>query len=140
LNDDRKKLVLGNMFGLMMGVLAPLAKFLVQQPITGGTQQENAAPCFDFYDFSSIPGSTPFQLVKKEFKDAIQSYVVVTAETTDQVSVNDFGPQLDVLLRIWNTVQGLLDLDTFQKGEIHLGLKGVKGVHSRGDKGFAKGF
>jgi hypothetical protein len=128
------------MYGLMMGVLAPLAMFLVQEPISGGgAGSETAAPCFDFYDFG-VKGSTPFQLLQKEFTDAIQSYVVVTAETSDQVSVEDYGPQLNNLLPIRATVAGLLDLSTFKKGTVETSKKGVNSVYSRGEKGFAKGF
>ena len=46
-DQGRHKPVLGKLFGLMMGVLASLAKFLVQQPI--GRKGEAAAPCFGYY-------------------------------------------------------------------------------------------
>jgi len=45
-DDTRHVLVI---YGIMMGVLAPLAQFLVQQPI--GLNGQNAAPCFGYYEF-----------------------------------------------------------------------------------------
>jgi len=114
-DSERKKLVFGNMYGLMLGVLAPLAKFLVTQSIgRGKVGGEAGAPCFEFYNFSASV-KTPFQCVKKEIKDAITSYVDVTSETTDQAVDEDLGPQLKALLSIQTTIHGLLDVSTFQK-------------------------
>jgi len=67
--DGRQKLV-GTMFPLMTGILAPLAKFLVQQPI--GIAGEVAAPCFSYYPFGS-PDSA-FADLKQEIQAAIDAY------------------------------------------------------------------
>jgi hypothetical protein len=98
------------MFGVMMGVLAPLAKFLVQQSI--GTDGEVAAPCFGYYCFDEHKSS--LQQLQDEMRDAIKAYVDVTAETPDQVAVQNFGAQLELLLPIQNTISGLLDIDNLQ--------------------------
>jgi hypothetical protein len=134
-DDSRHKLVLGNMFGVMMGVLAPLAKFLVQQPI--GRKGETAAPCFGYYQFDK--SSSALKQLQHEMKNTIDAYVNVTAETMDQVVVHNFGPMLEILLPIQDTTNGLLDLDTFKKLEKPV-VKGEQpGVHTGGSKGFARG-
>jgi len=51
--DERRKLVFSNMYGVMIGILALLAKFLVQQPLQG--TDRTAAPAFNFYDFVTNP-------------------------------------------------------------------------------------
>ncbi|KIJ40737.1 hypothetical protein M422DRAFT_32162 [Sphaerobolus stellatus SS14] len=136
-DDSRHKLVLANMFGIMMGVMAPLAKFLVQQPI--GKKGENAGPCFCYYQFTK--GKSALKQVQEEMQNAIDAYVDVTAETPDQVAVYDYGGKLETLLPIQVTVNGLLDLDTFTRLE-RPGLLKTKqpGVHNTGAKGFARGF
>ena len=45
--DSRHKLVLGNLFSVMMGVLKPLAQFLITKSI--GKYGRRAAPCFGYY-------------------------------------------------------------------------------------------
>lgn len=95
----------------MMGVLAPLAKFLVQQPI--GDSGEVAAPCFGYYPFNEA--TSALVQLQREIQTTISAYVDVTAETSDQVVVNNFGPMLEMLLPIQQTINGLLDLDAFQK-------------------------
>jgi hypothetical protein len=132
-DDERHKLVLGNMFGIMMGVLAPLAKFLVQQPLMGGRV---AAPCFGYYQFEK--GSALKQL-QSEMQNAINAYVGVTAETSDQVPVTNYGPMLEMLLPIQTSVNRLLDLDSWEKLE-QAAVKKELGIHSCGAKGFARGF
>ena len=67
--DGRKKLI-GTMFPLMSGILAPLAKFLVQQPI--GSTGEVAAPCFGYYPFGSR--SSALADLQKEIQTAIDAY------------------------------------------------------------------
>lgn len=120
----------------MMGVLAPLAKFLVQQEI--GDKGEHAAPCFSFYQFSK--DTSPLTQVQEEMQNAIDAYVDVTAETSDQVAVHDYGAMLEALLPIQATVNGLLDLDTFTKLETTLLKSKQPGLHNTGAKGFAQGF
>lgn len=119
------------MFTLMMGVLAPLAKFLVQQPIPG--TEKVAAPCFDWYDFdnkSALP-----QLLK-EMQTALDAYLDVTEETPDQVTVHNYGAQLDLLLPIQNTMLTLLDLESFKRLGSPVVKKSATGVNNRGAKGF----
>ncbi|KAF9002772.1 ferritin-like-domain-containing protein [Cyathus striatus] len=134
--DSRHKLVLGNMFGIMMGVLAPLAKFLVQQEI--GDKGEHAAPCFCYYQFAD--DTSALEQVQEEMQAAIDCYVSVTEETPDQVTVNDFGAMLEALLPIQTSINGLIDLDTFEKRERYPVKKAtVVGAQNQGNKGFAQG-
>jgi len=133
--DDRHKLVLGNLYGVMMGVLAPLAKFLVQQPI--GNTKENAAPAFNWYQFK--PGSALEQL-QHEMQNAINAYVSQTAETPDQVSVIDYGGQLNILLPIQASIGNLLDLDKLTKFDKSAITKPQPGALAGGAKGFARGY
>jgi hypothetical protein len=124
------------MFGIMMGVLAPLAKFLVQQPI--GRDGEVAAPCFGYYHFDEA--TSALKQLQHEMEAAINAYLDVTTETADQVVVHDFGPMLEMLLPIQTTINGLLDLDTFEKLEKPPIKQNQSGVHTGGSKGFARGF
>jgi hypothetical protein len=135
-DDVRHKLVLGNMFSIMMGVLAPLAKFLVQQPV--GYEGKVASACFGWYSFDD--GKSALKQLQKEMQSAIDEYVSVTRETPDQVAVHNYGPQLEMLLPIQTTIKGLLDLDTFTKLD-HARIKVTQpGIQTRGAKGFARGF
>jgi hypothetical protein len=102
------------MFGIMMGVLAPLAKFLVTQPL--GHDGEVAAPCFGYYHFETGTTSA-LQQLQAEMQAAIDAYVGVTAETPDQVAVHNYGPMLETLLPIQTTISGLLDLKTLEKSD-----------------------
>jgi hypothetical protein len=97
------------MFGIMMGILAPLAKFLVQQLI--GHKGEVAAPCFSYYHFDET--TSALKQLQHKMQTTINTYVDVTAETANQVAVQNFGPMLDKLLPIQTTINGLLDLDSF---------------------------
>jgi hypothetical protein len=111
-DDDRQKLVLRNMYGIMLGILAPLAKFLVQQKISGeGESEEVAAPCFGYYRFDE--SKSALEQLQDEMQETIQAYVNVTAETPDQVVVTDYGPQMQRLLPIQQTINGLLDIEKF---------------------------
>ena len=123
------------MYTIMMGILAPLAKFLVQQPI--GRNGEVAAPCFNYYSFD---GSTSaLKQVQAEMQAAINAYVEVTAETPDQVAVHNYGPMLEALLPIQVSINGLLDLDSYEK--LHKSpVKVPSSVLTGGNKGFARGF
>jgi hypothetical protein len=135
-DDARHKLILGNMFGIMIGVLAPLAKFLVQQRI--GHDNHTAAPCFCYYRFDE--GTSALTQVQREMQAAIDAYLDVTAETSDQVAVHNFGPMLNVLLPIQQTISGLLDLDSFETPDKPVVQRVQKGVYTGGAKGFAQGF
>jgi len=119
-----------------MGVLAPLAKFLISQPI--GPNGQRAAPCFGYYEFDKK--ESELKQVQDEMQAAINAYLAVTEETPDQVAVTDYGGMLNTLLPIQTTINGLIDLTSFEKR--HLGpTKKPKlvGVETRGTKGFAKG-
>jgi len=59
------------MFGIMMGVLAPLAKFLVEQPI--GDKGEAAAPCFGYYHFDK--STCALKQLRHEMNTAINARV-----------------------------------------------------------------
>jgi hypothetical protein len=132
----RQKLVLANMYSIMMGVLAPLARFLVTQPI--GPNGKNAAPCFGYYEFKK--GVSELKQVQDEMQAVINSYLSVTQETADQVAVNDLGGQLETLLPIQVTVNSLVDLKTFEKRSFGPNKKPVlSGVQVQGAKGFATG-
>jgi hypothetical protein len=126
----------------MMGVLKPLAQFLITQPI--GSNGRRAAPCFGYYEFQK--GESELKQLQDEMQAAIDSYLSETTETQDQVAVTDYGLMLETLLPIQTVIKGLVELDieaqTFEKrdvGEIttKLGLPGV--IQTRGAKGFAKG-
>jgi hypothetical protein len=134
--------VLGNLFSLMMGVLKPLAQFLITQPI--GPDGRCAAPCFGYYEFQK--GESELKQLQDEMQAAIDSYLSETAETQDQVAVTDYGQMLETLLPIQTTMKGLIDLSleaqTFEKRDVgqttKLGLSAI-GIQTRGAKGFAKG-
>ena len=120
-----------------MGVLAPLAQFLISQTI--GANNQRAAPCFGYYEFAE--GESELKQVQDEMQAAINSYLAVTAETPDQVAVTDYGPMLEKLLPIQATINGLVDIQTFEKRDVGQTKKvKVAGVEYRGAKGFAKGF
>jgi len=101
------------MYGIMMGVLAPLAKFLVSQPI--GPNGRRAAPCFGYYEFDKA--KSELKQVQDEMQAAINAYIAVTEETPDQVAVHDFGGMLETLLPIQTTINGLVDLKSFEEAE-----------------------
>ena len=138
--DSRQTLVLGNLYILMIGVLKPLAQFLVTQPI--GLNGQCAAPCFGYYAFKM--GESELKQVQDEMQVTIDSYLAVTAETQDEVAVVDYGLQLETLLPIQTTIQGLVELDVqnkkFEKRNVVQEKKpALPGVHTGGAKGFAKG-
>jgi len=120
----------------MMGILAPLAKFLTQQPI--GRRGEVAAPCFGYYRFTE--GTSALKQLQSEMQAAIDAYVHVAAETPDQVAVHNYGPMLEALLPIQISINGLLDLDTYEKLEKPVIKQQTLGVQSSGAKGFARGY
>ena len=99
------------MFGIMMGVLPPLAKFLAQQPI--GDKGEHAAAAFNYYYFE--PSRSALAQLQDEMDAAINAYVGVTEETPDQVAVYDYGAILESLLPIKASIDSLLDLESFKK-------------------------
>ena len=139
--DNRHKLVLGNLFSLMMGVLKPLAQFLTTQTI--GPDNRRAAPCFGYYQFQK--GESELKQLQDEMQATIDSYLAETAETPDQVTVTDYGLMLETLLPIQTTIKALVDIEhlethTFQKRDVGQTKKvEPSGVHTRGAKGFAKG-
>ena len=125
-----------------MGVLKPLAQFLITQPI--GSDGRCAAPCFGYYEFKK--NESELKQLQDEMQAAIDSYLSETAETQDQVAVTDYGLMLETLLPIQNTIKALVDLDleaqTFEKRDVgqtttKQTLPGV--IQTRGAKGFAKG-
>jgi len=130
-DDSRQKLVLGNMFSIMLGILAPLAKFLVQQPI--GKEGKVAGPCFGYYPFG--PKESALKQLQREIKEAIDAYLDVTAETPDEVSAVDYGAQIEQLLPIQNTINSLLDLDSFKTISSPIVKNVQAGVHASGAKG-----
>jgi hypothetical protein len=105
--DFRRDLVLTNMFGLMKGVLAPLANFLVNQDID--SEGLKAGPAFGFYQFPKR--ELALKSLQMEMQNALNSYIDLNAETSDQVSVKNYGPQIDVLLSIQSSIQNLIDLN-----------------------------
>ena len=121
----------------MLGVLKPLAQFLITQPI--GSDGRRAAPCFRYYKFKK--DESELKELQDEMQDTINSYLSQTAETPDQVMVTKYGSMLEVLLPIQTTIKGLIELDHLEKRHEHTptkqGLSGV--IHTRGAKGFAKG-
>jgi hypothetical protein len=122
----------------MLGVLKPLAQFLITQPI--GPDKRRAAPCFGYYEFKK--GESELKQLQDEMQAAINSYLSVTAETQDEVTVTDYGLMLNTLLPIQGTVNGLVELDDkHEKRDVHISTKkGIPGaVQTSGAKGFAKG-
>lgn len=131
--DTRKTLVLGNMFTIMMGVLAPLAKFLLSQSLPKPHENQVAAPCFDYYDFKGKPA---LRQLLNEMQIALDAYLDVTEETPDQVTVHNYGPQLNVLLPIQSTMTTLVCLNSFKPLAQPVVKKSGPGVNDRGAKGF----
>jgi hypothetical protein len=141
-DDERRKFVYGNLYGLMMGVLKPLAQFFVQQPVGPKEKGKVAAPTFEYYRFNLAPGakSTLAQL-QDEMQAALNSYIDIKVpdETEDQVTIHNYGAQIDLLLPIQNAINSLLDLEHFVKIAQPVIKKVTPGVQSSGAKGFAKG-
>lgn len=130
--DARKQLILGNMFTIMLGVLGPLAQFLLQQPI--GDEGKVACPCFDFYDFHGKPELPQLQA---EMQTALDAYLDVTEETPDQVPDVNYGLQIELLLPIQNTMSTLIDLDKYKPLSRPVIKKNDPGAsNNRGAKGF----
>ena len=130
--DSRHKLVLGNLFSIMLGVLKPIAQFLITQPI--GPDNRRAAPCFGYYEFKK--GESELKQLQDEMQATIDSYLSETAETPDEVPVTNYGLMLETLLPIQTTIKALVDLDHFEKrvvGHIPTTKQGFP------VKGFAKG-
>ena len=105
--DKRHTLVLGNLFGVMISVLKPLARFLLSQPI--GSDDRRAAPCFGYYEFKK--DKSELKQLQDEMQATIDSYLAETAETQDEVAVVDYGPMLETLLPIQKTIKSLVELD-----------------------------
>ncbi len=133
--DNRRTLVLGNLFAVMMGVLRPLAQFLVQQPL--GQEGKNAAPCFGYYHFKK--GRSALEMLQSEMQRTIDGYCAVDTEDADQVAITDFGSQLELLLPVQHAIASLIDLDTFERKDQAQIKKNMPGIQDRGVKGFAKG-
>jgi len=115
-----------------LGVLAPLAKF-VSQPI--GQNGQRVAPCFGYYKFRKR--EPKLKQVQVEMQAAINAYIAVTEEISDQVAV---GGMLEKLLPIQTTINGLVDLETFEKRLVGVTKKAkLVGLEALGAKGFAKG-
>ena len=130
--DSRHKLVLGNLFSIMLGVLKPIAQFLITQPI--GSDNRRAAPCFGYYEFRK--GESELKQLQDEMQATIDSYLSKTAETPDEVPVTDYGLTLETLLPIQTTIKALVDLDHLEKRvEGHIPTT----KHGFPVKGFAKG-
>lgn len=98
------------MFTIMMGILPPLAKFLISQQLPKPYEKHVAAPCFNYYDFC---GGRPLQKLLDEMQIALDAYLDITDETPNLVTVNDFSPQLEALLPIQNAMTTLVNLDDF---------------------------
>jgi hypothetical protein len=131
-DDSRKQLVLGNMFTIMLGVLGPLAQFLIQQPI--GNEGKVACPCFNYYDFG---GKSALSQLLEEMQTSLDVYLDTTAETQDQVAVVDYGKQIENLLSIQSTMSTLIDLDQYTTLATSLAKKSQLGTsNNRGAKGF----
>ncbi|KAG8725650.1 hypothetical protein FRC11_001772 [Ceratobasidium sp. 423] len=69
-DEDKRKKVTGNLHPLMVDVLAPLAEFLVQQPLQ--TFNKNAAPPFNLHIFDQ--DVSPLQELKGILADAVNAY------------------------------------------------------------------
>jgi hypothetical protein len=133
--DSRRDLVLGNLYGNMMGVLRPLAQFLVQQPI--GRDGENAAPCFGYYHFKK--NESALVQLQSEMQRIIDVYCAIDAEDPDQLAITNFGPQLEQLLPIQQSMARLVDMDSFARTAQPQIKTTVPGIQNRGLKGFARG-
>ncbi|RUS35542.1 ferritin-like-domain-containing protein [Jimgerdemannia flammicorona] len=81
---ERQKIVYGSMYGTMMGVMAPLAEFLVRQPVG---QNQHAAPCFQYYQFTT---STP--------KTELQTLIQRALDLYTQANAQNPASQLTVIL------------------------------------------
>ncbi|TDL17872.1 hypothetical protein BD410DRAFT_535231 [Rickenella mellea] len=90
-STDGRNALSGNLFGIMGGVLSPLANFLIQQPI--GTSGEVAGPCFNYFGFQSASSAL------NELKAAIQAAVTAYAGNTQLTGIQD-------------TIGGLTDIST----------------------------
>ena len=113
--DERYKLVFVNLFGIMLGILKPLAQFLFTQPI--GTDGRCAAPCFGYYKFRK--DKSELKQLKDEMQATINSYLCVTAQTPDELPVTDYGPVLETLLPIQTSIKALAELPIILHPVIH---------------------
>ncbi|KAF8637314.1 hypothetical protein AX16_010842 [Volvariella volvacea WC 439] len=105
--DERHQLVLGNLYGVMMGVLAPLAKFMVKQDVGNGRV---AGPTFQYYEFK-VGQQTFLQQLKAEMKRSIAEYLDADRdETPDQVPIYNYGEQINLLLPIQDSINKLVEL------------------------------
>jgi len=111
-DDQRHRLIIGNMYGLMMGVIAPLAQFLVTQPITPGSNVR-AGVTFGFYDFKG--NGTYLEQTLGTVKAAIKGYLDSDRkETEDELPVHDYGFQVNSLLKVQEALYKLVDLETYK--------------------------
>ncbi|EJD50856.1 hypothetical protein AURDEDRAFT_159997 [Auricularia subglabra TFB-10046 SS5] len=69
--SERNAVVGTNLFGLMRGVLTPIAKFLVKQPL--GRSSFVAAPCFEYFDFGR-GAVTPLEQLTALVEAAVKLY------------------------------------------------------------------
>lgn len=95
------QLVFSGMFQTMMGVLAPIAKFLVTQECSPGVR---AGACFNYYAFQ--PGSTVKQL-QALMKEALNEYLPKEHQKTPP----NYGSQVNQLIPIEAVVNNLYEID-----------------------------
>lgn len=108
--DARRRVVLSNMYSIMLGVIGPLARLLVSQPLEDGTTN-HAGPCFGWFEF--MEGSTPFSQLRTQMKRAMLAYVDVTDDTNHQASAHNYGPQIEALMPVQAAIDILLDISDF---------------------------
>lgn len=96
--DVRQNLIGKNFFPLMTGILGPLSRFLVQQPIPP-TLNEVAGPCFGYYRFEPLGNAL------KELQQEIQGAVNAYGGNADAVTL---------LQSVQQSINGLVDLATVQ--------------------------
>jgi hypothetical protein len=96
--DVRQNLIGKNFFPLMTGILGPLSRFLVQQPIPP-TLNEVAGPCFGYYHFE--PLADALKELQQEIQGAINAYGGNASAVAQLQSVQQ-------------SINGLVDLATVQ--------------------------
>jgi len=94
--EERRNLIYGTMYSLMMGVLAPLANLMVQN---------NAGPCFSYFDFSK-KASEPLVQLKQLIKESLAIYGSIGTSDTP-----GFGDIISTLLPIQNVINNLVSVN-----------------------------
>ncbi|RUS28320.1 ferritin-like-domain-containing protein [Jimgerdemannia flammicorona] len=87
---ERQNMVFGAMYPSMLSVMAPLAEFLVRQPMKNG---KHAAPCFEYYQFTGNP--------KVEISGLVQKAIGFYERQGDNGAIDKLKPILNVVSNLY---------------------------------------